>query len=87
MFQWFRVIIYNIEQTKAYNAISLRIEESLKIEVGNRIDFENAILKKENQPKGKPKLYYICSKYKKKGFYDILTDISKYVTLLQLINS
>ena len=38
---------YNIEQTKAYNAISLRIEESLKIEVGNRIDFENAILKKK----------------------------------------
>ena len=34
-----------IEQTKAVNSISLRIEEYLKIKMGNRIDFANAILK------------------------------------------
>ena len=37
----------SIEQIKADNAISLRIEESLKIKVVNRIDFENVILKNE----------------------------------------
>ena len=38
----------SIEQTKNANVISLRIEESLKSEVGNSIDFENAILKNES---------------------------------------
>ena len=33
----------SIEQTKASNAISLRTEESLNSEVGNRIDFSNDI--------------------------------------------
>ena len=37
-----------IQQTKAVNSKSLRIEESLKSEVGNRIDLTNAILKNEN---------------------------------------
>ena len=37
----------SIKQIKADNAISLRIEESLKIKVGNRIDFANTILKNE----------------------------------------
>ena len=35
----------SIKQTKATNAISLCMEESLKSEVGNRIDFSNDILK------------------------------------------
>ena len=39
----------SIKQIKATNAISLRIEESLEIEVCNRIDFENAILKNKNK--------------------------------------
>ena len=34
-----------IEQTNAVNAISLRIEESLKSKIGNHIDFANANLK------------------------------------------
>ena len=34
-----------IEQTKAFNDISLHIEESLKSKVGNHIDFSNVILK------------------------------------------
>ena len=36
-----------IDQTKATNDISLCIEESLKIKVGNRIDFANSMLKNE----------------------------------------
>ena len=35
----------SIKQTKSENAILLRLEESLKREVGNRIDFPNATLK------------------------------------------
>ena len=42
---------FSIEQTKADNDISLSIEESLKSEVGNRIDFTNAILKNEKKLK------------------------------------
>ena len=38
----------SIKQTKATNALLLLIEESLKSEVGNHIDFENAILINEN---------------------------------------
>ena len=41
----------SIEQTKASNDVSLRIGESLKSEVGNRIDFANAILKNEKKLK------------------------------------
>ena len=36
----------SINQNNSANAISLRIKESLEIEIGNRIDFENDILKK-----------------------------------------
>ena len=39
----------SIKKIKAYNYISLRIEESLESEVGNHIDFANAILKNENK--------------------------------------
>ena len=41
----------SIKQTKSANAISLRIEESLKIKVGNRIDSANTILKNEKNTK------------------------------------
>ena len=39
----------SIEQKKDANGISLRIEESLKSKVGNRIDFASAILKKNEK--------------------------------------
>ena len=38
-----------IKQTKAANDISLRIEESLKSKMDNRIDFVNTVLKNENK--------------------------------------
>ena len=37
--------------------------------------------------KGEPKVYYSLVKYKKKGSYDILKDISEHVTLFQLMDS
>ena len=50
--------------------------------MGHRIDFVNAILKNK-KIKGEPKLYYSLRKYKNKGSYDILTEMSQHVTLVQ----
>ena len=41
----------SIKQNKAANDISFHIEESLKIKLGNSIDFSNAILKNEKNLK------------------------------------
>ena len=37
--------------------------------------------------KGEPRVYYSLRKYKKMGSYDILTDISEHVNLVQLMDS
>ena len=37
--------------------------------------------------KGEPKVHYSLVKYKKKGSYDFMKDISEHVTLVQLIYS
>ena len=63
------------------------IEEYLKSKVGNPIDFANAILKNEKTMKGEPKVHYSLLKYKKLVSYDILTDKSENVTLVQLMSS
>ena len=76
----------SIKQIKAANAIKLRIEESLKIKVGNLIYFANAILKNENKIKGEAKVHYILRKYKKKGSYDIMTELSEHFNLFQLMD-
>ena len=55
--------------------------------MGNRIDSANAILKNENKMKGRPKVHYSLVKYKKKGYYGIMKDISEPVTLVQLMDS
>ena len=44
----------SINHSAAANDISMRIEESLKGEVGNRIDFANDILKNKKRNKGEP---------------------------------
>ena len=62
----------------------MRIESYLESQVGNFIDFSNAILK--NGKKGEPKAYYSLVKYKKKGSYDIQKDISENFTLVQLMD-
>ena len=75
-----------IKQTKADNAVSLRIEKSLKIKVVNRIDFTNSIFKNEYF-KGEPRVYYSLRKYKKMGYYDILKYRGDNFTLVQLMDS
>ena len=67
----------SINHNKADNDISLRIKLSLQSEVGNRIDFANAILKKGEKNKGGPRVYYSLVKYKQEISYDILKYISK----------
>ena len=77
----------SINQIKASNAIALRIDKSLESEVGNCIDFSNAILKNEKKMKGGPKVHYSLLRYNSKGYYYILKDISEHVTLVQLMDS
>ena len=42
---------------------------------------------KKRRKKGGTKVHYNLIKYKQKGFYKILEDISKNVTLVQLMDS
>ena len=77
----------SINHSAAANAISMRIEESLKSEVGNRIDFANDILKNKKINKGEPKVHYNLMKYNKMREYKILEDISADFTLVQLMDS
>ena len=65
----------------------MRIEESLKSEVGNRIYFSNDILKNNKINEGEARVHYNLIKYKKKGPYKILEDISENFTLVQLMDS
>ena len=59
----------------------------MESEVGNRIDFANDILKNNKRNEGEARVHYNLIKYKKKGLYKILEDISKHVTLVQLMDS
>ena len=65
----------------------MRIEESLKSEVVNRIDFANNILKNNKINEVEARVYCNLIKYKKKDKYKILEDISENITLVQLIDS
>ena len=60
----------------------MHIEESLNILMGNSIDFENVILKNKIRLKIEQKLYYITKKYLKRGYFDILKEISEHVTMI-----
>ena len=59
----------------------------MKNELVNRIDFANDILKNKKRNEGETKVHYILIKYKKKSLYKILEDISKHVTMIQLMYS
>ena len=59
------------------------------IQVGfrNRINVANAILKNQKRDIGEQALYYNLNKYKQKGSFDIINDISEHVNLVQLMDS
>ena len=52
----------SIKQIKAANAISLRIKESLKSEVGNRIHFASEIILNRKRNKGEARVHYSLEK-------------------------
>ena len=54
--------------------------------MGNRIYFASDILKNEKKLRGEPRVYYSLRKYKNMSSYDILTDTSEHVTLVQLMS-
>ena len=56
-------------------------------EVGNRIHFATDIMQNKKRNKGETRVHYSLIKYKKKGEYDILKNISSNVTLVQLMDS
>ena len=70
----------SIKQIIAANAISLRINESLNSEVGNRIHFVSEMMQNRKRNRGEQKLYYNQEKNKKKGEYDIFNDLTTNVT-------
>ena len=59
----------------------------MQSELGNRIDFENDVLKNKKRNKGETKVHYSLIKYKQKGLYNFLGYISEHVTLVQLMDS
>ena len=77
----------SINHFNADNAISIRIEESLKSEVVNRIDFENDILENKKRNVGEARVKYNLINYKKMYEHKFLEDISENITLGQLMDS
>ena len=65
----------------------MRIEESLKSEVGNRIYFSNDMFKNNKINIGEAKLYYNLIKYMKKGLCKVLENISENITLVKFMDS
>ena len=61
------------------------IEESLTLHTNrfsNRVDFSNDIMKNKLRHKGEQHLRYHLKKWKKKGAFDILNDISENAILV-----
>ena len=59
----------------------------MKSEVRNCIHFATDIMQNKKRNKGETRVHYSLMKYKKKGEYDILENISANVTLVQLVDS
>ena len=59
----------------------------MKSEVGNRIHFENDIMRNNKINKVEARVHYQLIKYRLMGEYKILEDISANVTLVQLMDS
>ena len=59
----------------------------MKSDLGNRIHFANEIILNRKRNKGEARVHYKLIKYKKKGGYKILEDVSANITLVQLMDS
>ena len=75
---------------RAFTALVNRIEESLTLQTEIfkiKIHFSNTIMKNRIKIKGEKNLQYNLMIWKKNDAFDILNDISEYVTLVQLMDS
>ena len=54
--------------------------------MGNPIDFWKCYFEKRKKLKGESRVYHSLRKYKNMASYDILTDISEHMTLVQLMD-
>ena len=59
----------------------------MKSEVRNRIHFASDIMQNNKINKGETRVHYKLEKYRKKGEYDILKNVSANVTSVQLMDS
>ena len=59
----------------------------MKSKVGNRIHFASDNTKNNKINKGETRVHYSLEKYRTKGEYEILKNISANVTLVQLMDS
>ena len=75
----------NINHFKDSADISLRIKEYLNSEVGNSIHFATDMMQNKKRNQGETRVHYSLMKYKKKGKYEILENIS--AKLIQLPTS
>ena len=73
-------------QLASANIIATRICSSLTDEIFSRVMFANTIMTEEKIRKGDQYIRYKLKQWKN-GSFDILNNISKYVTLVQLMDS
>ena len=79
-----------IGDNRAVSSLVKRIEESLNLqtkEFKTRIHFANAIMKNRRRIKVEQNLQYNMTIWNKNDAFDILNDISEYITLVQLMES
>ena len=62
----------SVNHKNAADAISMCVEESLKSDLDNHIDFANDILKNNKINEGEARVHYNLIKYKNKGLYNFL---------------
>ena len=71
----------------AVNSTKTQIYSSLTGTIPDRIEFENASMTDEARKKGDQHLCYKMEQWKKNGTFDIMNNITEYVTLVQLMDS
>ena len=71
----------------AENETATHIYASLTYAINDRIKFANSIVSNEARNFGEQHLRYKLKQRKKTGTFDILNNISDYVTLLKLMDS
>ena len=71
----------------AGNPIATRISSSLTYEILDGVMFSNEILSDKKRRTGDQNLRYKLEQWKKIDTFDILNNISEYVTLMQLMDS